>query len=108
MIDYSKSKIYMIQPMCVFNDGDIYIGSSTHKNLNQVFYSHISGYYMYKENRIKSKTSSYLLFDKYGVHNCDIVLIENVNCNSADELKAIRKQHILNTKCINIKSYGKK
>lgn len=44
---------------------------------------------------------SFNLFDKYGVENCEIVLLESVNCNSKEELLARERWFIENNKCVN-------
>ena len=44
---------------------------------------------------------SYKLFEKYGVDNCTIVLLEIVSCLSKDELHSREAYHIRNNTCIN-------
>jgi hypothetical protein len=44
---------------------------------------------------------SYELFDKYGVDNVKIILLENVNAKSKDELISKEASYIRNLKCIN-------
>ena len=44
---------------------------------------------------------SYELFEKYGLENCNIVLIELVNANSKDELLSRESYFIKTLKCIN-------
>ena len=53
------------------------------------------------EGKTKYIFSSFKLFDKYGVENCEISLIETVNANSNDGLKAREKCYIQLLKCVN-------
>ena len=41
------------------------------------------------------------MFEKYGVENCKIVLIESFSCNSKQELEAREAFCIRNNKCVN-------
>lgn len=41
------------------------------------------------------------MFDKYGIVNCEIELIELVNCNSKDELHAREQYWIKSSNCVN-------
>ena len=47
------------------------------------------------------KIQVYKIFDKYGISNCQIVLIETVNTESKDELLAREKHYIKSFKCVN-------
>ncbi len=44
---------------------------------------------------------SFDLFEKYGVENCKIILLENVNALTKDELRAIEGNYIRNMNCVN-------
>lgn len=99
MPDYSQSKIYQIQPIIEHDEGDIYIGSTT-KNLNTRFTLHKSNFKRYIENKYRN-TSSFYIFEKYGIENCEIVLLEEFNCETRCELFAKEKEYILNNKCVN-------
>jgi len=98
MVNYNKGKIYKIEshlgPL-------IYIGSTTKTYLSQRIDSHRHDYKLFKDNYTDKKMTSFQLFDAYGVDNCNIVLIELVNCNSKDELLAREAYHIKNNKCVN-------
>ena len=98
--DYSKGKIYMIRPISGGEDGEIYIGSTTKQYLSQRMTIHRNSYNNWKKGRYH-KFTVYDLFDKYGLKGCEIVLIENVNCNSIDELLQCEKYHIQNNNCVN-------
>ena len=98
MPEYSNGKIYKITN--TIND-DIYIGS-TIKTLKQRFNAHKSDYkrYLNEKNR---KVSSYKLFDKYGITNCRIELIENFPCDNRTELEQQESVYINKNKefCVN-------
>ena len=98
--DYSKGKIYKIEPICEHDEGDIYIGSTTKTYLSQRMTKLRADYNRWKLG-LRNNVSSFTLFDKYGIENCRIVLIECVNANSFDELNKIEAMHINNLKCIN-------
>lgn len=84
MVNYSNSKIYKIVPT---NGDDIcYIGSTTKQYLSQRMDSHRNDYKKWKKDESKNMTKITELFEKYGVENCKILLIENFPCNSKEEL----------------------
>jgi hypothetical protein len=59
---------------------------------------------MYQKYNLGLDTGRYSvfdLFDKYGVGNCEISLIENVNARDKAELHAREGFHIRNNKCVN-------
>ncbi len=83
MISYNNWKIYKIE--CASDDeGDIYIGSTTKKHLSQRMASHKSQYRNWKLGKIR-KVTAFDIFDKYGLDNCKLVLLESVVANSKDE-----------------------
>ncbi len=96
MVNYSNGKIYKIEPICDFDEGDIYIGSTTKAYLCQRLDEHRS---KYKNNNFQCRSSN--LFLKYGLSNCKIILLELVNANSKDELHVREAFYISNNKCIN-------
>ena len=100
--DYSKGKIYKIEPICDHDEGDIYIGSTTKEYLSQRMTAHKADYKRWKLG-LRSNVSSFFLFEKYDVENCRIILIESVNASSFDELNKVEAMHIKNLKCINKK-----
>jgi hypothetical protein len=100
MVNYNNGKIYKIEPICEHDECDIYIGSTTKQYLSQRMDKHRSSYKSYKNGKYHNITS-FIIFDKYGVENCDIILLESVNVNSKDELH-IREAHYIKTlKCVN-------
>jgi len=99
-INYNNGKIYKIEPIGDHDEGDIYIGSTTKQYLSQRMTSHRSKYNQFKKNNC-TKTNSFDLFDKYGIDNCQIVLLELVNVNSKIELHQQEAHYIKTLKCIN-------
>ena len=97
--DYSKGKIYKIEPVNG-EEGDIYIGSTCKELLSQRMTAHRSDYKRWKEG-VRSKVMSFDLFDKYGIENCVIVLIELVDAKCKDELYAREQYYIKSLKCVN-------
>jgi ribosome-interacting GTPase 1 len=93
---YENGKIYKIHPICNHDESDIYIGSTSENYLSVRFSRHKSAY-KYK----KIATSSFKLFDKYGIENCVITLLEPVNCRSKEELLARERFYIQSMKCVN-------
>ena len=96
MPDYSTGKIYQIIPTCDYEEGDIYIGS-TIRQLSERMNSHRA-----KRDGCKSK----LLFEKYGVENCKIELIEAYPCDNRDLLLKREGEIQRSIKCINTKIAG--
>jgi hypothetical protein len=99
-VNYANGKIYKIECLTGEPD-DIYIGSTTKEFLSQRLASHSYEYKRFKNGTRLSKTSSYELFDKYGIENCMILLIESFPCNNKDELRAREGFYIKSIKCVN-------
>lgn len=97
MTDYSKTKIYKIESHL----GDkIYVGSTAKFYLSQRFQQHKNAYKQWKEGKT-NKTTSYELFDEYGIDNCKIVLIEEYPCSSKDAKNAREGHYIKEFNCVN-------
>ena len=96
MPDYQKAKIYQI-----WNTGfnKCYIGSTV-EELSRRMARHRSKYKQYLLGKYPY-TSSFGLFDEYGIYNCEIKLLENFPCKSKAELESREGLHIRNTVCIN-------
>jgi hypothetical protein len=101
MVNYNNGKIYKIEPISGGEDGDVYIGSTTCKYLSERISGHRSDYKKWKNEKKVKKVTSFNLFDKYGVENCQIVLLELVNVDTKDELVAREGFHIRATNCVN-------
>jgi ribosome-interacting GTPase 1 len=100
LINYNNGKVYKIEPICEYEEGDIYIGSTTKKYLSQRITKHRAAYNQYKNGGVKHATS-FDLFDKYGIDNCQIVLLELVNVESKNELHQREAHYIRTLKCVN-------
>jgi hypothetical protein len=98
MPDYQQAKIYRIlsdEPYSL-----IYIGSTTMPLLSQRMSQHRATYKHYQTGK-GNHTSSYEIFEKYGVDLCKIELVELFPCNSKDELMKQEGHHIRNNQCTN-------
>lgn len=104
MVNYSNGKIYKIVP--TNGDNICYIGSTTKQYLSQRMDSHRACYRKWEKNKDKNLTTSVELFEKYGIENCKIVLIENFPCNSKDELEKREGEYIKTLNCINKRGAG--
>jgi hypothetical protein len=111
MVNYNNGKIYKIEPING-EEGDVYIGSTTNDYLSKRMCSHRSIYKILLKNELSKKllidnnkkcnnTRCSILFEKYGVDNCNIILIENVNASSSDELRAREAFYIQSMNCVN-------
>ncbi|MCP4178839.1 MAG: hypothetical protein GY756_13840 [bacterium] len=99
MVNYSNSKVYKIQTILDSEIHEVYYGSTTKKYLSQRMDKHRSDF-KHKDTN-KRNTSVFRLFEKYGIDNCEIVLVELVNCNSKDELLMREKHFIQSNPCLN-------
>jgi hypothetical protein len=105
MPNYQQGKIYKIIP--TNTDDDIcYVGSTTRPLLCQRMVEHRKGYKRWKGGKCE-KTTSFELFEKYGIENCVIELIEIAPCNSKDELIRKEGQYIRLLNCVNKKIAGR-
>lgn len=101
MVNYSNGKIYKIEAIEGENH-EIYVGSTTKQYLSQRMVEHRGQYARWKKPESSyPKVTSFILFDKHGVDNCQIVLLENVCCNSRDELTSREAHYIRTLKCVN-------
>ena len=98
--DYSQGKIYKIEPIVEHDEGDIYIGSTTKKYLSQRMTAHRKDYKRWIEGK-KGHTTSFILFQKYGIQNCEIILIEEVDTTTHDGLVSKEAFYIKAFKCVN-------
>ena len=100
-INYNNGKVYKIEPIIDHDEGDIYIGSTTKQYLSQRMTAHRAQYNQFKKNKVKINIRSYELFNKYGVENCNIILLELVNVNSKEELLMREAHYIKTLQCVN-------
>ena len=100
MVNYSQGKIYRIVPNCEHEPHEQYIGSTSKEYLSQRMVEHRKHYKSYTVGK-RGLTTSFILFDKYGIDNCSIILIELVNANSRDELLKREREHMETNACVN-------
>jgi hypothetical protein len=97
VIKYEDTKIYKIYSHL----GDkIYVGSTTKTLLSQRMAKHRSSYKRWKSGK-HNFTSSYILFDEYGVENCIIELLEAQPCMNNDEKNKLEGKFIQELICVN-------
>ena len=99
MVNYNNGKIYKIVADNG-DEGDVYIGSTTKQRLCDRMCEHRCHFKRWKEGK-QERITSCDIFGKYGIENCNIVLLELVNCNSKDELTARERFWIESTICVN-------
>lgn len=80
----------------------VYIGS-TKQVLSRRFGHHKDDYKAFKNGKKTSFTSSFILFDEFGIENCKIILLESYDVSSKDELKS--KEQIWIDKIPNCNKY---
>ena len=97
---YKNGKVYKIEPIVDHDEGDIYIGSTCQPYLCSRMNQHRTNYKC-KKNEKNCKVS--LLFDKYGIENCNIILIESIEANNKMELHQREAYYIRTLRCINKK-----
>lgn len=96
MVNYSKGKIYKVEPVCEHEDGDIYIGSTAQDKLCMRWREHKK-----TVNDVRRRTSVCEFFNKYGMDKCHIVLLEQVDANCKEELRAREAYYVKTLKCVN-------
>ena len=98
-INYHLAKIYKIEPLNPDDEADVYIGSTCEPILARRMAGHRRDYTRWKAGRYGNVTS-FMLFEKYGVDNCNIFLIENYQCNNKDELMKREGHYIKTIPCV--------
>ena len=100
MPNYNLGKVYKIE--CLNDDNsDIYVGSTCEPYLSNRLAGHKSKYKCFLEGKAVTKIRSCQLFQKYGVDNCVITLLELVNCESKAELLQRERHYIKTLQCVN-------
>ena len=95
MNKYHNGKIYKVVDI---GYNKCYIGSTT-ENLSMRMVRHRSDYKRYKDGKM-NKIMSFDLFDEYGIES-KIELIENVKCETKEELLKKEGEYIRQTDCMN-------
>ena len=77
----------------------VYI-DKTKKDITIRFMQHVNNYTLYKKNPFGSVnfTSSFLLFDRFGIENCTISLITTILCNTKEQASMLEGLFIVNFK----------
>lgn len=99
MPNYQNGKIYKVVDL---NEEMIYIGSTTQSLCNRMM-GHRTTYKHKRHQNIRS----FLIFDKYGIENCKILLIENCPCNTKEELHKREGEIIKSIECVNKQTPGR-
>ena len=94
MPDYSKGKIYKIE---CFTTGLIYVGSTTEIYLCRRLVKHISQYKKFL-NDGKIYITSFKILENNNYH---IELLEEVNCETKDQLHSKEAYYIRTLNCVN-------
>lgn len=97
--DYSKGKIYCIKHKDDSNS-EIYIGCTT-KSLDHRLTVHKYYFNASKKNEKIYKLSAFKLFEKYGISNLEIKLLEEVNASSLKSMREREAYFIKTLECIN-------
>ena len=98
--NYQQAKIYCIK---VNTEEEYlpYVGSSCKRLLSQRMNQHRQDFNKWKKGKY-GFISSFTLFEKFGIENCYIELIELFPCNCNDELRKKEREHIDKIKCVNM------
>ena len=94
MNKYENGKVYMIESA---SNNMIYYGS-TCTSLSKRLWQHKNQYQQYKDGKRKHKVSSFEILD---CADCKIVLVENFECETKEQLLAREAYYIRNNECVN-------
>ena len=100
---YQKSKIYKVVDSTY---SDFYIGSTTQHFLCNRMASHRINYKYWRDGKY-ANSSVFKLFEKYGLENCKIELVELYPCKNIDELRQREGYWIKREPCINKRIAGR-
>ena len=99
-VDYTLAKLYKIEPLNPDDEADIYIGSTCEPTLARRMTGHRRDYSRWKNGKFNNITV-FKLFEKYGVNNCNIFLIEEFSCDNKDQLRQREGYYIKSIPCVN-------
>ena len=94
MNNYHHSKVYKIVDN---TNGNVYVGSTTRKYLSQRLQNHIKAYKQYLNGKHKFMSS----FDIIKNNDYNIILLEELSCESRDELNKRERYYFESLDCIN-------
>jgi hypothetical protein len=100
---YQKSKIYKVIDSTY---SEFYIGSTIQHHLCNRMASHRANYKYWRDGKY-ANCSVFRLFDKYGLENCKIELLELYPCDNMDELRQREGYWIKREPCINKRIAGR-
>ena len=104
--DYSNGRIYFIEPICEHEDNEFYYGSTIQKLCKRMD-KHRRDFKYWKDGK-RTKITCFDLFEKYGLENCKIFLVELYPCKSREELESREGYYIRNYDCVNKNIPGRK
>jgi len=96
----NETKTGKIYKICDFEDTKRYIGSTCEKYLSNRLAGHRKGYKRWKSGKAPN-VRSYTLMEEFGVENCKIVLLEEFEFVTREELKIKEEQYISSLECVN-------
>ena len=98
--EVKKGKIYKIIALTDNYDvNDVYYGSTINK-LSRRLVQHRADYRGYKKEKRGFRTS-FIIFDKYGIENSKIILVEEFDFINKEDLLKRETEYILKNKCVN-------
>jgi hypothetical protein len=87
---YTSGKIYMLEPITEYDEGDVYYGSTIQPLFKR-----------FNQHKYIWSCKSRELFIKYGINNIQIILVKSFSCNNREELENEEGEFIKNNECIN-------
>ena len=84
----------------------MYIGS-TYQELKDRFNNHRNMYHLYLKGNF-NYVSVFMIFEEFGIENCEIQLIEAYPCETQDELRKKEGERIIGNTCVNRKISGRR
>jgi len=97
MVNYTNGKIYQIIDNA---NTKRYIGSTTLNLLSQRFQQHKMAYKLWKQTN-KGYYTTFIIFEEFGVENCQIELVEQCSCENKDQLNKKEGEYIRAFECVN-------
>ena len=99
---YTNGKIYKITDI---GYNECYYGSTIERLSGRM--GHHRAHYIRYKDQVFNNITVFQLFDKYGIENCKIELLENCPCSSKEELLKREGESIRNNACVNKEVAGR-
>ena len=99
-VDYQLAKIYKIEALNPDHESDVYIGSTCEPSLAHRMAGHRRTYKCWQKGNF-GHMRSFDLFNKYGIDNCQILLIQEYPCETKDQLRKREGYYIKAIPCVN-------